>query len=203
MKLATRSWGERAPASRARARSLVLLAHLVAGRAVVRRERLARSHRRPAWTRREPQGYARPRARPHHRGSARNGSGIARAPGRVDILLGHSLGALTALKLCGRYGDLAGRLVIEEPPGSENSDFDEVARMVESDVARAREAPEEAKREQLEENPSFLDRRRRHEQRHQPARLRRRTGRRDAAILPALQPVGSGGLDNYYLARLG
>jgi hypothetical protein len=44
--------------------------------------------------------------------------------------------------------------VIEEPPGSENSDFDEVARTVKSDVARAREAPEEAKRVQLKENPS-------------------------------------------------
>jgi pimeloyl-ACP methyl ester carboxylesterase len=76
---------------------------------------------------------------------------------RMDVMVGHSLGALAALKLCGRHGDLAGRLVLEEPPGSENSDFGEVARMVESDVARAREAPEEAKRVQLEENPSWTE----------------------------------------------
>jgi pimeloyl-ACP methyl ester carboxylesterase len=76
---------------------------------------------------------------------------------RMDVLLGHSLGALSALKLCEQYGDLAGRLVLEEPPGSENSGFGEVARMVESDVARAREAPEEAKREQLEENLSWAE----------------------------------------------
>ena len=76
---------------------------------------------------------------------------------RIDILLGHSLGALTALKLCQEHGDLVERLVLEEPPGSESSDFEEVARMVESDVARAREAPDEMKREQLEENPSWTE----------------------------------------------
>jgi pimeloyl-ACP methyl ester carboxylesterase len=76
---------------------------------------------------------------------------------RIDVLLGHSLGALTALKLYGEHGDLVERLVLEEPPGSENNDFDEVAGMVESDVARAMEAPEEMKREQLEENPSWTE----------------------------------------------
>ncbi len=75
----------------------------------------------------------------------------------IDVLLGHSLGALTALKLCGEYRAIVERLVLEEPPGSENNDFDEVASMVESDVARAREAPEEMKREQLEENPSWTE----------------------------------------------
>ena len=76
---------------------------------------------------------------------------------RIDVLLGHSLGALTALGLCEAHGDLVERLVLEEPPGSESSDFDEVARMVESDVVRAREAPEEMKREQQEENPSWTE----------------------------------------------
>jgi pimeloyl-ACP methyl ester carboxylesterase len=76
---------------------------------------------------------------------------------RIDVLLGHSLGALVALKLCQQHGDLAQRLVLEEPPDSENADLDEVARMLESDAARAREAPEEMKREQLEENPSWTE----------------------------------------------
>jgi len=76
---------------------------------------------------------------------------------RIDVLLGHSLGALTALRLCGERGDLVERLVLEEPPSSENAGFDEVARMVESDVARAREAPDQKKREQLEENPSWTE----------------------------------------------
>ena len=76
---------------------------------------------------------------------------------KIDVLLGHSLGALTALKLCQEHGDPVQRLVLEEPPGSENSDFDEVASMVESDVVRAREAPEEMRREQLKENPSWTE----------------------------------------------
>ena len=76
---------------------------------------------------------------------------------RVDVLLGHSLGALAALELCREHGDLVERLVLEEPPGSESIDFDEISRSVEADVARAREAPEAHKREQLEENPSWSE----------------------------------------------
>ncbi len=75
----------------------------------------------------------------------------------VDVLLGHSLGALAALELCREHGDLVERLVLEEPPGSESIDFDEISRGVEADVARAREAPEAHKREQLEENPSWSE----------------------------------------------
>jgi pimeloyl-ACP methyl ester carboxylesterase len=76
---------------------------------------------------------------------------------RVDVLLGHSLGALAALELCREHGDLVERLVLEEPPGSESIDFEEISRGVEADVARAREAPEAHKREQLEENPSWSE----------------------------------------------
>jgi pimeloyl-ACP methyl ester carboxylesterase len=84
-------------------------------------------------------------------------SGLLGPAEKIDVLLGHSLGALTALKLCGEHGDFAERLVLEEPPGSESSSFEEVADMVESDVARAIEAPEEMKREQQEENPSWTE----------------------------------------------
>jgi pimeloyl-ACP methyl ester carboxylesterase len=84
-------------------------------------------------------------------------SGLLGPAERIDVLLGHSLGALTALKLCEEHGDFVKRLVLEEPPGSESSGFDEVANMVESDVARAIEAPEEMKREQQEENPSWTE----------------------------------------------
>jgi pimeloyl-ACP methyl ester carboxylesterase len=76
---------------------------------------------------------------------------------RVDVLLGHSLGALAALELYREHGDLVERLVLEEPPGSESIDFDEIASGVEADVARAREAPEAHKREQLNENPSWSE----------------------------------------------
>ena len=76
----------------------------------------------------------------------------------IDVLLGHSLGALTTLELCREHGGLVERLVLEEPPGSKSIDFEEIARSVEADVARAREAPEAHKREQLEENPSWSER---------------------------------------------
>jgi len=76
---------------------------------------------------------------------------------RVDVLLGHSLGALAALELCREHAGLVGRLVLEEPPGSESIDFDEISRGVEADVARAREAPEDHKQEQLDENPSWSE----------------------------------------------
>ena len=75
----------------------------------------------------------------------------------VDVLLGHSLGALTALELCREHRGLVERLVLEEPPGSDSIDFDEISRSVEADVARAREAPEDQKREQLEVNPSWSE----------------------------------------------
>ncbi|MFL6009683.1 MAG: alpha/beta hydrolase, partial [Rubrobacteraceae bacterium] len=48
--------------------------------------------------------------------------------GKVDVLLGHSLGALVALKLCESHSEPARRLVLEEPPGSRSTDFGEVAR---------------------------------------------------------------------------
>jgi pimeloyl-ACP methyl ester carboxylesterase len=75
----------------------------------------------------------------------------------ANVLLGHSLGALTALRLCEERGDLVERLVLEEPPGLEGADLKEVAGMVESDVSRARGAPEQMKRERLEENPSWSE----------------------------------------------
>ena len=49
---------------------------------------------------------------------------------RVDVLLGHSLGALTAIKLCGDHPGFAGRVVLEDPPSSGN-DPDQTAREVE------------------------------------------------------------------------
>ncbi|MEJ7872927.1 MAG: alpha/beta hydrolase, partial [Rubrobacteraceae bacterium] len=60
-----------------------------------------------------------------------------------------------ALKLCEEHGGLVRRLVLEDPPGSESTDFKEIAYGVEDGVARAREAPEALEREQLSENPSW------------------------------------------------
>jgi pimeloyl-ACP methyl ester carboxylesterase len=82
-------------------------------------------------------------------------TGILDPGERIDVLLGHSLGALTALELCGRYGDLARRVVLEDPPGSESTDAEETAREMEGAAARAGEDPEAMKRERLAENPSW------------------------------------------------
>ncbi|CAA9463136.1 MAG: hypothetical protein AVDCRST_MAG28-3657 [uncultured Rubrobacteraceae bacterium] len=74
---------------------------------------------------------------------------------KIDVLLGHSLGALVALKLCVEHEGLVKRLVLEDPPGSESTDFEEVSDGIKEGVAHAREAPEALEREQLSENPSW------------------------------------------------
>jgi pimeloyl-ACP methyl ester carboxylesterase len=82
---------------------------------------------------------------------------VFEAPGTVDVLLGHSLGALIALKLCERHGEPARRLVLEEPPGSESTDFGEVARATELDAVLARKSPETAVRRNLAQNPTWAE----------------------------------------------
>jgi pimeloyl-ACP methyl ester carboxylesterase len=65
------------------------------------------------------------------------------APGTngADVLLGHSLGALISLKLYRGHGEPARRMVLEEPPGSESIDFEEVAREVETDAYLSPKSP--------------------------------------------------------------
>jgi pimeloyl-ACP methyl ester carboxylesterase len=75
----------------------------------------------------------------------------------ADVLLGHSLGALVVLKLCENHGGPARRLVLEEPPGSETTDFGEVARATELDAALARKSPETAVRQNLAQNPTWAE----------------------------------------------
>ena len=61
---------------------------------------------------------------------------------RMDVLLGHSLGALAALKFCELHGDRVRRVVLEDPPEPESTHFEEVARGVETDAARAQQDPD-------------------------------------------------------------
>jgi len=75
----------------------------------------------------------------------------------VDVLLGHSLGALTALKLCEDHGLPARRIVLEDPPGPASSDREEIARSIEEDAAEARRDPEAFKRKRRAENPAWAD----------------------------------------------
>lgn len=75
---------------------------------------------------------------------------------RVDVLLGHSLGALTAMKLSEDHPSLARRLVLEDPPSGGN-DPDETAREVERGASRAHADPQALARELLSENPSWAE----------------------------------------------
>ena len=81
------------------------------------------------------------------------------APGEqdVDVLLGHSLGALTAAWLAADGTLPVRRLVLEDPPGPRSTDFGVVADGVEADAALARAAPEESLRRQVTEHPAWLE----------------------------------------------
>ncbi|WP_166395416.1 alpha/beta fold hydrolase [Rubrobacter marinus] len=82
------------------------------------------------------------------------------APGEhIDVLLGHSLGALTALGLCAERPGLVRSLVLEEPPDSKGgaTGFEGVTREVEEGIARTKEDPGAALRDARAENPSWSD----------------------------------------------
>ena len=78
---------------------------------------------------------------------------------RIDLLLGHSLGALTALEFGIEHPGLVRRLVLEDPPDSRGgpSGYAGVAREVEEGVARTKEDPDAATRSTRAENPSWTD----------------------------------------------
>jgi pimeloyl-ACP methyl ester carboxylesterase len=76
---------------------------------------------------------------------------------RMDVLLGHSLGALAALKFCELHGDRVRRVVLEDPPGPESTNFEEVARGVETNAARAQQDPDALTREWIAEKPSWAE----------------------------------------------
>jgi pimeloyl-ACP methyl ester carboxylesterase len=58
-----------------------------------------------------------------------------RLPARVDLLVGHSLGAVAALALAGRRPDRARALVLEDPPGAPDADPLALAAGIEADGA--------------------------------------------------------------------
>jgi pimeloyl-ACP methyl ester carboxylesterase len=75
--------------------------------------------------------------------------------GPVDLLVGHSLGALVALELVGRHPGFARRLVVEDPPGASSVDWAEVADGIEADTARAGTDPEGLRRDLEAANPAW------------------------------------------------
>jgi pimeloyl-ACP methyl ester carboxylesterase len=78
------------------------------------------------------------------------------APGApVDLLVGHSLGALVALELVGRRPGFARRLVMEDPPGSASVDWAALAPGIEADTHRAVTDPDALLRDLEAANPSW------------------------------------------------
>jgi pimeloyl-ACP methyl ester carboxylesterase len=80
--------------------------------------------------------------------------GPAAAP-PVDLLVGHSLGALVALELVTARPGFARRLVLEEPPGPSSVDWAGLADGMEADRRRAVEDPEGLRRALEVENPRW------------------------------------------------
>jgi pimeloyl-ACP methyl ester carboxylesterase len=76
-------------------------------------------------------------------------------PGPVDLLVGHSLGALVALEVLGRRPGFARRLVVEDPPGSSSVDWAGLAAGIEADTARAVSDPEGLRRDLEAANPAW------------------------------------------------
>jgi pimeloyl-ACP methyl ester carboxylesterase len=83
-----------------------------------------------------------------------------RAPGgelpAIDLVIGHSLGALVALDLLARVPGVTRRLVLEDPPGPTGVDWPAVAEGIREDGRRARSEPEAMRRELVEANPAWV-----------------------------------------------
>jgi pimeloyl-ACP methyl ester carboxylesterase len=75
--------------------------------------------------------------------------------GPVELLVGHSLGALVALELVRARPGFARRLVVEDPPGSTSIDWAAVADGIEADTARAAADPAGLRRELEAANPGW------------------------------------------------
>jgi pimeloyl-ACP methyl ester carboxylesterase len=85
--------------------------------------------------------------------TSRSPGTVAGAP--VDLLVGHSLGALVALELVGRRPGFARRLVVEDPPGSASVDWPAVAVGIEADTQRAVTDPDALRRDLEAANPAW------------------------------------------------
>lgn len=73
--------------------------------------------------------------------------------GPVELLVGHSLGALVSLELVAGRPGFARRLVVEDPPGS--IDWADLAAGVEADTRRATADPDALRRDLEDANPTW------------------------------------------------
>jgi pimeloyl-ACP methyl ester carboxylesterase len=76
-------------------------------------------------------------------------------PTPVELLVGHSLGALVVLELVRRRPGFARRLVVEDPPGPRSIDWAGLAAGIETDVRRAATQPEALRRDLEAANPGW------------------------------------------------
>jgi pimeloyl-ACP methyl ester carboxylesterase len=82
--------------------------------------------------------------------------GVAgRLPTTIDLLVGHSLGAIVALALAGRRPATAGALVLEDPPGPSGADQASLADTVAADAELVRLDRERFIRNQRDANPRW------------------------------------------------
>jgi pimeloyl-ACP methyl ester carboxylesterase len=76
---------------------------------------------------------------------------------RVDVLIGHSLGAAVSMEVAYRHPALVRRAVLEDPPGQTRADDVEFQANLEREVRAARADPEAEVRRELAENPAWLE----------------------------------------------
>jgi pimeloyl-ACP methyl ester carboxylesterase len=74
----------------------------------------------------------------------------------IDLLIGHSLGALVALDLLAAVPGVARRLVLEDPPGPTGIDWPAMSEGIRADGWRARSEPETMRRELVAGNPAWV-----------------------------------------------
>jgi pimeloyl-ACP methyl ester carboxylesterase len=75
----------------------------------------------------------------------------------VDLLVGHSLGAVVSMRLGLRRPTIARRLVLEDPPSIDRSADEAFLASVRDGVRAARTSPEAEVRRELAENPRWLE----------------------------------------------
>ena len=81
---------------------------------------------------------------------------LEQLPRRVDLVVGHSLGAIVALTAAQLSPDYTGALVLEDPPGLSGAlDLDLLADRMATTVQATRSDPAAAAQEDLQEHPTW------------------------------------------------
>ncbi len=87
--------------------------------------------------------------------AAELGPAAADGPPVVDLLVGHSLGAVVSLALLAERPRYARRVLLEDPPGPRGIDWAELAMGIEHDGDRARREPAALRADLERDNPSW------------------------------------------------